>query len=111
MERLFVYGSLGPGRPNAHVLEDIGGSWLDASLKGRLLEAGWGAEMGFPGLVLDDQGQEVTGFVFSSDKLQERWPMLDRFEGDGYERVKAQVTLDDGSHLDAWVYVLSNQAG
>lgn len=24
-ERLFVYGTLGPGRPNEHVLRDIGG--------------------------------------------------------------------------------------
>lgn len=25
MESLFVYGTLGPGRPNAHILEKIGG--------------------------------------------------------------------------------------
>jgi len=28
MESLFVYGTLGPGRPNSHILEIIGGSWL-----------------------------------------------------------------------------------
>lgn len=27
IERLFVYGSLGPGRPNEHVLAVIGGNW------------------------------------------------------------------------------------
>lgn len=25
MSSLFVYGTLGPGRPNAHILENIGG--------------------------------------------------------------------------------------
>jgi gamma-glutamylcyclotransferase (GGCT)/AIG2-like uncharacterized protein YtfP len=27
MERLFVYGNLGPGRPNVHILEKIGEIW------------------------------------------------------------------------------------
>lgn len=27
MHSLFVYGTLGPGRPNAHIMENIGGSW------------------------------------------------------------------------------------
>ncbi|MGI4199102.1 gamma-glutamylcyclotransferase family protein, partial [Klebsiella pneumoniae] len=29
MESLFVYGTLGPGRPNAHILENIGGTWQE----------------------------------------------------------------------------------
>ncbi|MBC3263460.1 gamma-glutamylcyclotransferase, partial [Salmonella enterica subsp. enterica serovar Javiana] len=52
MESLFVYGTLGPGRPNAHVLEKIGGSWTEGHVGGSLLNKGWGAEMGFPGIVL-----------------------------------------------------------
>ena len=27
IQRLFVYGTLAPGRPNEHVLSEIGGSW------------------------------------------------------------------------------------
>ncbi|KAB0731143.1 gamma-glutamylcyclotransferase, partial [Pseudomonas aeruginosa] len=27
MQRLFVYGSLGPGRPNEHLMQKIGGQW------------------------------------------------------------------------------------
>ncbi len=29
MQRLFVYGSLGPGRPNEHLMQKIGGQWPD----------------------------------------------------------------------------------
>ena len=43
IERLFVYGTLGPGRPNEHVLTAIGGSWLNASVSGFLRNEGWGA--------------------------------------------------------------------
>jgi gamma-glutamylcyclotransferase (GGCT)/AIG2-like uncharacterized protein YtfP len=39
MATLFVYGTLGPGRPNAHVLEGIGGSWQEGHV-GKL--AGFG---------------------------------------------------------------------
>ena len=42
MESLFVYGTLGPGRPNAHILENIGGTWQEGHVGGSLLEKGWG---------------------------------------------------------------------
>ena len=34
MESLFVYGTLGPGRPNAHILENIGGTWQEGHVGG-----------------------------------------------------------------------------
>jgi gamma-glutamylcyclotransferase (GGCT)/AIG2-like uncharacterized protein YtfP len=34
MESLFVYGTLGPGRPNAHILEKIGGTWREGHVAG-----------------------------------------------------------------------------
>jgi len=40
MERLFIYGTLAPGRPNHHVVEDIPGNWEEATLKGTLLNEG-----------------------------------------------------------------------
>jgi len=60
MERLFIYGTLGPGRPNEYVMQKIGGIWEAGSIKGRLIEAGWGATMGFPGLVLDETAPSCT---------------------------------------------------
>ncbi|MFI8222347.1 gamma-glutamylcyclotransferase [Pseudomonas sp. NPDC085632] len=106
MERLFVYGTLGPGRPNEHVMLNIGGTWQTASLKGRLAQAGWGAEMGFPGLVIAEDGDAIEGYVFSSENFAAHWAGLDEFEGAEYQRVLTQVTLADGSTLDAYVYAL-----
>ena len=110
MATLFVYGTLGPGRPNAHVLEGIGGSWQEGHVGGTLLHKGWGAEMGFPGIVLDDSGNRVNGFVFSSEKLAENWQILDDFEGKGYERVPVEVTTNDGSTVTSCIYMLKADA-
>ena len=62
INKLFVYGTLGPGRPNEHVMTNIGGKWQDARLKGKLIEAGWGAAMGFPGIQLDDKFVKVVSW-------------------------------------------------
>lgn len=31
-EHLFVYGTLAPGRPNAHVLAEVPGTWRPATI-------------------------------------------------------------------------------
>jgi gamma-glutamylcyclotransferase (GGCT)/AIG2-like uncharacterized protein YtfP len=106
IERLFVYGTLGPERPNEHILNVIGGSWSNATITGILRSEGWGAEMGYPGLVLDEQASEIEGFVYSSENFLLHWQRLDDFEGDGYSRVFTRVKLENGQHVDAYVYVL-----
>ena len=106
MERLFIYGSLQPGGSNEHVLAAIGGEWEPAVIKGNLIERGWGASMGYPGLVLDDCGNEVHGHVFSSSNLSANWAYLDEFEGEEYERVVTSVTLLSGEQVQAHVYIL-----
>jgi gamma-glutamylcyclotransferase (GGCT)/AIG2-like uncharacterized protein YtfP len=73
---------------------------------GRLKQEGWGSAMGFPGLVLDEAGEEVKGLVFSSDNLGAFWATLDDFEGEQYVRVPAEAHLHDGSAVEAYVYVL-----
>ena len=83
--RLFVYGTLAPGRPNAHVLADVPGQWEPATVTGTLRQQGWGAEVGYPGIVLDARGGEVEGFLFSSEHLAECWARLDAFEGEDGE--------------------------
>ncbi|GMM83898.1 hypothetical protein [Pseudoalteromonas sp. MTN2-4] len=50
MERLFVYGTLAPGKPNEHILQEVEGEWLPATVKGELHQTGWGAELGFPAI-------------------------------------------------------------
>jgi len=106
IEQLFVYGTLGPGRPNEHVLEAIGGSWETATVNGNLSHAGWGSELGYPGIDLNEHGGEVDGFLFTSENLSGHWAALDKFEGDAYERVQAKVKLKDGIIVDAYIYTL-----
>lgn len=106
-EKLFVYGTLAPGRANAHLLEEIGGRWERASILGILHPQGWGAALGYPGVVLDDTGGEVPGYLFVSEGLSDHWEQLDEFEGEGYERVVARARREDGSLTEAWVYELT----
>ncbi len=107
-ERLFVYGTLAPGRSNEHHLADLEGEWIPGTVRGRLHELGWGAEEGYPGIVLDELGEVVEGFVFASAQLGGAWSRLDAFEGDEYDRVLTTVNLGDGSSLAAFIYVLSS---
>lgn len=108
MKRLFVYGTLCPGRENAHILENIGGEWLAGSVNGTFYQRGWGAAADFPGIVLDEHGSDVPGYLFLSDQLDAHWPMLDAFE-DGYDRVEVRVSAEDNRQYSAWIYQLQPQ--
>ncbi len=107
IERLFVYGTLRPGRPNERVLLCVGGEWESATVRGRLYERGWGAALGYPGVVLAEDGGEVDGFIFSSSNLHRHWTRLDEFEGDGYMRVQTLAKTRQGGMVDVHVYVLT----
>jgi len=104
---LFVYGTLAPGRSNAHVLADVPGTWQPAQVRGTVHDVTWGPAAGYPGLVLDVNGGVVSGLVLTSDALPAHWARLDAFEGEGYARVPVRVRLEDGSAVQAFVYVLS----
>ncbi|MBZ7362007.1 gamma-glutamylcyclotransferase family protein [Klebsiella grimontii] len=105
MERLFVYGTLRPGHSNAHIMDNIGGEWQPGYVKGLFYERGWGAAADFPGIVLDNNGPRVDGYLFLSSNLSVHWPMLDAFE-EGYDRVAVDVTTEDGQRVTAWIYQL-----
>lgn len=105
-ERLFVYGTLAPGKPNEHVLKDLAGEWIPASVNGVLHAKGWGAAMGFPGLVLDPDAEAVSGLLFCSDELAGHWHRLDAFEGEGYQRIVTYATLGNGEQIAAYVYAI-----
>ncbi len=107
---LFVYGTLGPGRPNEHVLGAIGGTWQAATVKGNLRDEGWGAELGYPGIILDENGSDIEGFLFTSQNLSDHWKVLDEFEGEAYERVLAMAKLNDGNIVEAYVYTLLSKS-
>ena len=79
-------------------------------IKGTLHDEGWGASMGFPGIVLDEQGSDVGGYLFSSENLASHWAALDAFEGAAYRRVVAKARRNDGSWVDVYVYELSGSS-
>ncbi len=103
---LFVYGTLGLDRPNEHVLSAIGGTWEEASVNGYLKSQGWGAEIGYPGIVLDDKGDEIKGYIFRSDNLDYYWDELDDFEGEEYLRVLTTIKTKDNISVEAYIYTL-----
>jgi gamma-glutamylcyclotransferase (GGCT)/AIG2-like uncharacterized protein YtfP len=106
--RLAVYGTLAPGRVNHHQLAGLNGDWRRGSVRGHLVEAGWGATLGFPALSLDPDGPVVDVLLFESPDLPAHWERLDAFEGDGYRRVVTMVRTDDGD-VDACIYVAGSE--
>ena len=106
--RLATYGSLAPGRPNHHQLDGLKGRWSRGHVHGRLVDAGWGAGLGYPALVLDSDAVAVEVHVFESADLPAHWSRLDDFEGPGYRRVTTTVSTTTGQ-LDAFIYVLQSE--
>jgi len=107
INKLFVYGTLAPGKPNQHILSDIEGSWEGASVKGSLRESGWGAEVGYPGILLDGSDCLVAGLIFTSNELEKHWKILDDFEGSEYRRVVASAKIESGELVEVYVYELN----
>jgi predicted GNAT superfamily acetyltransferase len=103
--RLFVYGTLAPGEENAHVLAHCRGDWMRASVRGHLVDTGWGAAMGFPALRIDPAGKTVAGWLLQSDDLPASWSALDEFEGEAYRRSVVMVELESGEIVAASAYL------
>lgn len=104
--RLAVYGTLAPGRPNHHQLKALSGRWIEGTVRGQLLQEGWGAAIGYPGIVLDVDGPTVDVRLFESADLPDHWARLDEFEGAGYRRTITPVSTAEGD-LSASIYVLA----
>ncbi|MFA1671553.1 gamma-glutamylcyclotransferase [Rhizobium mongolense] len=105
-QRLATYGSLAPGRVNHDQLAGLEGTWRKGTVRGTLVESGWGAALGFPGLLLDEGGAAVDVLLFESLDLPDHWERLDAFEGAGYRRERAKISTPDGQ-LEAFIYVLA----
>lgn len=105
--RLATYGTLAPGRQNHGQLSDLTGRWLAGHVQGVLLAAGWGAALGYPGLILDPEAGSIDLVVFESRQLPQHWHRLDAFEGPGYRRMAVDVSTAEGA-LPASIYVLAD---
>jgi len=102
--RLAVYGTLAPGRVNAHELSALIGEWRKGYVTGQLVKKGWGADLGYPALIPDAEGERIEVMVLESRDLPEHWDRLDAFEGDEYQR--AVLTVECGGEaIEASIYV------
>jgi len=108
MDTLFVYGTLMPHCPNAHVLENIQGKFVPATVRGELIGAGWSASMGYPGIKLNDTADIVHGFLFYAHNLEDHWEYLDTFEGEEFVRTPVYVERYDELDIDTYIYVLKD---
>ena len=68
-----------------------------------------GAEMGFPGLILDKNGNRISVYIFSSENLSGYWDKLGAFEGIEYKRVNVEVIKEDSTMQFTDIYVLNDK--
>ena len=95
---LIIYGTLAPTQPNHSKIEHIKGEWRKGSIKGTLVNEGWGAALGYFGFKHTAPEEQVTvpAYILISDELADYWPYLDDFEGEGYRRLLANYELENG---------------
>ncbi|MEY4244609.1 MAG: hypothetical protein RLZZ245_2194 [Verrucomicrobiota bacterium] len=104
LQTVFVYGTLRKGGSNHFRM--AGAEFVTAgTIRGRMYRIDW-----YPGLVLDDSGDEIQGEVYAVDA--ELLAALDVFEGlsageiegSEYRRARATVVARDSRILEAWVW-------
>jgi hypothetical protein len=97
-ERLVVYGSLAPGGVNAFILAPLEGTWERCLIRGRM-----GRYRGFKYFRYDRGGEEHSAWLFTSPALPTKFPELDDFEGDEFQRILIPA-LVEGQEVMANVY-------
>lgn len=103
--RLVAYGTLVPGRSNADVIADLGGTWTEVRVRGHLGASTWRDVAGYPAFRRDPDAPLVAAWLLESPLLGSAWDRLDAFEGPGYRRVQVAVEAVDGTELaPAYVY-------
>ena len=105
-QRLAHYGTLAPGRINHHELDGLKGEWRTGIVRGFLVKMGWGADLGYPAINLDPDGEDVEVFIFESPDLPAHWPRLDAFEGEQYVRVETEAETEQGP-VSVSIYALN----
>ena len=101
-EYLFVYGTLlrQSQSPMSSMLLSNSKFIDKGTVRGRLFDIGE-----YPGIVVDeDSTKEVMGELFKLSNPSSILKKLDSYEGAEYKRIKADVYLENGDHVSAWVY-------
>lgn len=103
---LIVYGTLAPGKPNHSKIEHIKGEWEKAIIKGKLINKGWGAELGYNGFASagDEESITIEAYVLFSDELPANWQYIDDFEGNGYKRILTKYEMENGKIGIGYIY-------
>ena len=111
---LFTYGTLRRAAGNAahRLLADMAELVGLGVVKGRLYQA-----TGFPVLVPDPQGTDVTGEIYRVFAPQAAFLRLDPYEGfdpaspdtSDFRRDLVPVAMNDGRTLTAWAYIYQRQ--
>ena len=96
-----------PGKENEEILRVIPGTFQKASVRGVHFPDGWLEGFPYPGIELDEAGDKIEGYLFSSPDLYKHWGRLDAFEGPHYKRVQTQVLCEDGALILAFLYVIN----
>lgn len=103
---VFVYGTLRKGQPNHRLLEQSKFLGMAKTKKRYALYGNW-----LPFLSRARAVSQVTGEVYSVDDAT--LSRLDQLEGhpDMYKREQAQVILQDGAEISAWIYFCDTPQG
>jgi gamma-glutamylcyclotransferase (GGCT)/AIG2-like uncharacterized protein YtfP len=106
---IIIYGTLAPNRPNHSRIEHIKGHWLKGIVKGKLVNQGWGAELGYFGFKHSqvDEQENIEAYILFSEELANYWAYLDEFEGDEYQRILAKFELENGEVGVGNIYAIS----
>jgi gamma-glutamylcyclotransferase (GGCT)/AIG2-like uncharacterized protein YtfP len=107
---IIVYGTLAPNKPNHSKIEHINGRWSKGIIKGKLVEEGWGAELGYFGFKHSsiDEQENIEAYILFSDELINNWTYLDEFEGNGYRRMLAKFELENGEFGVGNIYAIND---
>lgn len=87
-------------------MENIGGEWEEAFVRGELVKKGWGSDVGYPAIIPDENGEKVNGYLFKSENLRDHWKYLDEFEGSEYERILIKAETNNKIIVNAFIYGL-----
>ncbi|WP_259652697.1 gamma-glutamylcyclotransferase [Klebsiella pneumoniae] len=64
--------------------------------------------MAHPGIILDNSGNRVQGFLFTAENLQRNWQVFYKCEGGQYDRVSTKVIIDNGKTVGFCIYISKN---
>ena len=101
VDRVFAYGTFRSGESARAMIAGHVDDTIPATVIGTI----YAFPEGYPGMVAEGDST-VVGEVLMLNDLTVAFALLDAYEGDDYERTLKRVTLEDGTEVWAWIYLL-----